>query len=362
MRRCWPAPSWAAPTPLCDALGRYAREIGLAFQIVDDILDVEGASASLGKTAGKDAASGKPTYVALYGLRVESLAAQCLARAEEALAAAGLQDSHLAGIARWIVERRTWGDHPHAPRRPAGAQGAGRVPREGTRPDSRRAGGRRRAWRAKAGTMVNVDTDVRVIGPDHPWASRGGLKLVHAIDVFAHRRDGPPGPRHRRVDRRLHRCAPRRGARRVVALDVGHSQLDWRLRTDPRVVVIEGVNARHLTPELTRRCDRARTSSPSMSRSSRCDTSCPSCRRCSRRAPDHRPGQAAVRGRPRRRRHGGHRARCRSTLGWWRRHGAGRSGRIDATGPGAVANHGAEGNREFLLWLGLHAGATPREP
>lgn len=90
------------------ALDRYAREIGLAFQIVDDILDVEGASADLGKTAGKDAASGKPTYVALYGLaESKSLAARCLARAEQALATAGVQDSHLAGIARWIVERRT---------------------------------------------------------------------------------------------------------------------------------------------------------------------------------------------------------------------------------------------------------------
>jgi farnesyl diphosphate synthase len=90
------------------ALDRYAREIGLAFQIVDDILDVEGASADLGKTAGKDAASGKPTYVARYGLDAsKALAAECLARAEDALATAGLRDSHLAGIARWIVERRT---------------------------------------------------------------------------------------------------------------------------------------------------------------------------------------------------------------------------------------------------------------
>jgi geranylgeranyl pyrophosphate synthase len=89
------------------ALDRYSREIGLAFQIVDDILDVEGASADLGKTAGKDAASGKPTYVALYGLdQSKALAAQCLTRAEAALTDAGLQDSHLAGIARWIVERR----------------------------------------------------------------------------------------------------------------------------------------------------------------------------------------------------------------------------------------------------------------
>ena len=50
------------------AIEAFARELGLAFQIVDDILDVEGAAASLGKTAGKDAAAGKPTYPALYGV------------------------------------------------------------------------------------------------------------------------------------------------------------------------------------------------------------------------------------------------------------------------------------------------------
>jgi geranylgeranyl pyrophosphate synthase len=88
-------------------LDGYAREIGLAFQIVDDILDVEGAAADLGKTAGKDAAAGKPTYVAVYGLATsKQLAAQCVTRAVAALTQAGLQDSHLAGIARWIVDRR----------------------------------------------------------------------------------------------------------------------------------------------------------------------------------------------------------------------------------------------------------------
>ena len=56
------------------------REVGLAFQIVDDILDVEGDAAALGKTAGKDAAAAKPTYPALFGLdRSRALAAECLA-------------------------------------------------------------------------------------------------------------------------------------------------------------------------------------------------------------------------------------------------------------------------------------------
>jgi geranylgeranyl diphosphate synthase, type II len=89
-----------------DAIDRAVAELGLAFQIVDDVLDVEGASVDLGKTPGKDAAAGKPTYPALYGLaRSKTMAAGCLARAEAILRDAGLGDSHLPGIGRWIVER-----------------------------------------------------------------------------------------------------------------------------------------------------------------------------------------------------------------------------------------------------------------
>jgi len=90
------------------AIERYAREVGLAFQIIDDVLDVEGDPTSLGKTAGKDAASEKPTYPALFGLeQSRALANECLRRAHEALDSAGLRDSLLAGIADWVVTRKS---------------------------------------------------------------------------------------------------------------------------------------------------------------------------------------------------------------------------------------------------------------
>jgi geranylgeranyl pyrophosphate synthase len=90
-----------------EALDRYAAEIGLAFQIVDDILDVQGSSAELGKTAGKDEAAGKPTYPALHGLeRSRELARGAVGRAERALLDAGLPDDRLMAIAHWVIERR----------------------------------------------------------------------------------------------------------------------------------------------------------------------------------------------------------------------------------------------------------------
>src|SRR5258708_1320939 len=100
---------------------------------------------------------------------------------------------------------------------------------------------------SKAGAPVTADARVALATPDHPYASRGGIKLAHALDVFA----VDPRGRHALdvgastggfTDVLL-----RRGAASVIALDVGHGQLDWRLRTDPRVLVREGVNARALT-------------------------------------------------------------------------------------------------------------------
>jgi geranylgeranyl pyrophosphate synthase len=88
------------------AVDAYAAELGLAFQIVDDILDVEGEAAQLGKTAGKDAADRKPTYPALFGLdRSRTMAEACIARALDALAGARLTEGWLPGIAEWVVRR-----------------------------------------------------------------------------------------------------------------------------------------------------------------------------------------------------------------------------------------------------------------
>jgi geranylgeranyl diphosphate synthase type II len=83
-----------------------AGEFGLAFQIVDDILDVEGEAAALGKSTGKDAAAGKPTYPALYGLDTSRrMAAECLERADASLRSAGVDDERLIAIGKWIVNR-----------------------------------------------------------------------------------------------------------------------------------------------------------------------------------------------------------------------------------------------------------------
>jgi geranylgeranyl diphosphate synthase type II len=87
------------------AVDAYGEAIGLAFQIVDDILDVEAPSADLGKTAGKDAEAGKPTYPAIYGLaESRRLADDCIRRALDSLENAAL-GGQLPGIARWVVSR-----------------------------------------------------------------------------------------------------------------------------------------------------------------------------------------------------------------------------------------------------------------
>ncbi len=99
----------------------------------------------------------------------------------------------------------------------------------------------------KAGQTLPEDAPLELRGRDHPWVSRGGLKLIQGLDHFA-------------IDPRGLTCLDvgastggftdvllDRGARRVFAVDVGHGQLAWKLRNDPRVVVLERTNARYLT-------------------------------------------------------------------------------------------------------------------
>ncbi len=101
---------------------------------------------------------------------------------------------------------------------------------------------------SKAGAAVTGDAALSLIEPDHPYVGRGGVKLAHALDVFSIRVDGRLGLDVGASTGGFTDVLLRRGARQVVALDVGHGQLDWKLRNDPRVVVIERVNARTLTP------------------------------------------------------------------------------------------------------------------
>src|SRR5215467_12582245 len=100
---------------------------------------------------------------------------------------------------------------------------------------------------SKAGDSLPPDTPIEVRGQDHRWVSRGGLKLEHALAHFS------MSPAERvcldvgASTGGFTDVLLAHGAARVHAVDVGHGQLAWKLRTDPRVVVHERVNARYLT-------------------------------------------------------------------------------------------------------------------
>lgn len=100
----------------------------------------------------------------------------------------------------------------------------------------------------KPGFPVAADAPVEVRGQPHPYVSRGGVKLAHALDVFGLSVDGLVCMDVGASTGGFTDCLLQRGARRVYAVDVGYGQLHWRLRQDERVVVMERTNARYLTP------------------------------------------------------------------------------------------------------------------
>ena len=100
---------------------------------------------------------------------------------------------------------------------------------------------------SKAGTSVSIDAEVTVATADHPYVGRGGLKLAHALDAFGIEVPGRMALDIGASTGGFTDVLLQRGAAHVIALDVGHGQLDWKIRSDPRVDVLERVNARTLT-------------------------------------------------------------------------------------------------------------------
>jgi 23S rRNA (cytidine1920-2'-O)/16S rRNA (cytidine1409-2'-O)-methyltransferase len=98
----------------------------------------------------------------------------------------------------------------------------------------------------KAGEQLAVGAELGVRGEDHPFVSRGGVKLAGALDAFGLAPSGVVAADFGASTGGFTDCLLQRGAARVYAIDVGRAQLHDRLRRDPRVVVMEGTNARHL--------------------------------------------------------------------------------------------------------------------
>jgi len=99
----------------------------------------------------------------------------------------------------------------------------------------------------KPGTPVAEDLALEVRGQPHPWVSRGGLKLAHAIDAFGIDVAGKIAIDVGASTGGFTDVLLTKGVAKVYAVDVGHGQLAWKLRNDPRVIVLEKTNARHLS-------------------------------------------------------------------------------------------------------------------
>ena len=102
----------------------------------------------------------------------------------------------------------------------------------------------------KAGNPTAPTAFIALTKPDHPYVGRGGVKLVHALDTFGIETKNRVGLDIGASTGGFTDVMLARGIKRVVALDVGHNQLAWKLRNHPDVVVIEGLNARGLRAEM----------------------------------------------------------------------------------------------------------------
>ena len=102
----------------------------------------------------------------------------------------------------------------------------------------------------KSGQQIPEDAEITVKGRDHPWVSRGGIKLAHALDRFGVHPSGAVALDIGSSTGGFTDVLLQRGAEHVFAVDSGTNQLAWKLRQDPRVTVLEQTSARTLTPEL----------------------------------------------------------------------------------------------------------------
>ena len=101
----------------------------------------------------------------------------------------------------------------------------------------------------KAGDLLPEDAQLSIKGQDHPWVSRGGVKLAHGLAHFGLNPEGRICLDVGASTGGFTDVLLTHGATKVYAVDVGHGQLAWKLRSDPRVVVLEKTNARHLTAQ-----------------------------------------------------------------------------------------------------------------
>ena len=332
-----------------DALSRYGAHIGLAFQIVDDILDVVQSSEALGKTAGKDAAQHKITFPAVYGLdesrrmaeqerRRAHAALRGIRRVGPATARAGRPDRRAHGmkagrrrIDQLLVERSLAESREKA----QALLLAGQVLVNGQKVD-------------KAGAAVDTAAAIEILAR-MPWVGRGGYKLAAALDHWGIDVTGracvdigsSTGGFTDCLLQRGARARPlRRRRRRPVALEAAHGSAGRAPRRRERAIPRAGGAGRARGPcRLRRQLHLGHAHSPRASPAAAAGRRI----RC--------PREAAVRGRPRLRSDGAascasRRCTRRFAVRWKTRPGC------SGSGPSLMESPllGAEGNKEFLLY------------